>query len=174
MQIHPIGKAVAIGDVPAGGCFAFRKRDTTYVAINLTNGQTVAVLWPHHPNVAEVRAGLWAVSSLTHSPMWLLPDPIVCADTKLESVRERGEIRDGIGMLVLAGGVPHVAIHRHGIEGIGWVNLITGDLVNSVPDPQVWFTSWSIAIVGPDGQQISLCTIPAPTNALARAAPSGP
>ena len=33
MKTHPIGDAVEIGNVPDGSCFAFRRREVTYVAI---------------------------------------------------------------------------------------------------------------------------------------------
>jgi hypothetical protein len=78
MNIHPIGSAVVIGDVSNGACFAWRPGDQTYVGIKLTNGKSVAVLWPHHPNddLALV-CSLFPVSDLERHPIWLLPEAII-------------------------------------------------------------------------------------------------
>jgi hypothetical protein len=43
VKTHQTGKSVGIDAVPEGSCFAFRRREVTYVAIKITNGKMIVL-----------------------------------------------------------------------------------------------------------------------------------
>jgi hypothetical protein len=47
MEFSVAGPIVSIKDAAFGQCFAFRRLAMTYLAMKLTNGESVAVLWAY-------------------------------------------------------------------------------------------------------------------------------
>jgi hypothetical protein len=157
MKIHPIGSAVAIGNVPNGECFAWRPSDETYVGIKLTNGREVAILWPHLPDNIAVICGVYSVP-LGEQPIWLLPEAVVKPTATAEEMRSSSNNEVLTGWLALGHDFLSVTISVG--ERLGWVNLKTGDLDYDTPKPAIWFSKWSILVPGLDGKHEEFCAIP--------------
>lgn len=158
MNLHAIGSAVSIASVPDGRCFAFRRRGQTYVAIKLTNGETVAILWPYHPNNPKLPSGLLQVSVIEHETLWLLNDAVLGPNAGADEMRLSTEITDEVGWLALGAGSLFVATYR-GDHEVGWVDLSTGELHRNPPKPAVFFSGWSILTLGLDGEYEVFCTV---------------
>jgi hypothetical protein len=155
-----------IKDAPEGGCFAFRRRNHTFVAIKLTNGQTMAVLWPCHPNGGPaVPSGLFDNSMLGQDLVWLLADAKVIPDSTAAEIRGTRESSQAPGSLVFANDTAFVITVPGDGSPIALVNLTTGDLMREWPKNAICFQKWSISVTDVDGNYVAFCTIPDPDAA---------
>jgi hypothetical protein len=173
MRVHSIGQAVTIDSVQPSLCFAFRRQNVTFLAMKVRNEQSVAILWPYHPNNPNIKLGLLGIDDFKAAffQLWLVPDLIVNVKPTLDGLRSKTEYKESIGSLVLT--ADQVLVTIQCTDGAtACLNLHSGDVTyNNLPDCYVWFEHWSVALADIDGDHHIVCTIPDPTVAPTNFAP---
>jgi hypothetical protein len=122
MKVSAIGDVATMVTLPEGGLFAYRRRETTYVAIKLTDGKMVAVLWPRHPHADELKAGLVSLELLATEPLWAIPEAVVRLSSDPTALRSQTEYPQAAGSLVFGDSAAFATIHQDP-HHTAWVKL---------------------------------------------------